>query len=80
MNLRALVEIIASRPVLYRKDLAIRYGKDERTIDRWHAAGILPPAIYLHHGCATSSVPMWRPIDIERAERKNPKLKKRISI
>ena len=55
-HLAALLEIVSARPLLRRKDLARRYGIVLTTVDRWHAAGILPPAIYLK-GCA---IPLWR--------------------
>ena len=65
-KLEALVEIIQSRPVLTRKDLARRYGKDVSTICRWASANKLPPAIYLHG----SRIPQWRPCDIYDFERR----------
>ncbi len=71
MRLRELVEIIACRPILMRSDLAIRYQRSLRTIDVWHSNGTLPAAVYLKG----SSVPMWRPTDIERAEKCRPVLK-----
>jgi predicted DNA-binding transcriptional regulator AlpA len=59
-QLAALLEIVSARPLLRRKDLARRYGIALATVDRWHAAGLLPPAIYLN-GC---SIPLWRPGDL----------------
>lgn len=69
-RLSALVEIIAAKPTLSRKDLARRYGKDDGTIDRWHADGTLPAARYLR-GCP---FPFWTPAEIEANEHHNPKL------
>jgi len=61
MNLLTLVEILASRPVLTRKDLARRYGRDLRTIDRWKLDGTLPAPVWFHG-------PLWGPRDIAQAE------------
>jgi hypothetical protein len=61
MNLIQLVDILARRPVLTRKDLARRYNRDLRTIDRWKADGTLPKAIFFHG-------PLWVPMDIAEAE------------
>lgn len=66
-----LVEIIANKPLLMRADLMIRYGRDEDTIDRWHATGVLPKARYLP-GCNS---PFWSPADIESNEQKDRKLR-----
>lgn len=74
-TLAALVEIISSKPVLVRKDLMRRYGRDEDTIDRWHRNGTLPAAKYLKG----SNIPLWRPCDIEANEKTNPKMRKAIS-
>jgi hypothetical protein len=63
-DLKAIVEMLAGRPLLNRKDLARRYGKDLDTIDRWHRARILPQGVYLP-GCR---YPFWRPVDVERNE------------
>ena len=70
MSLKALVDIIAGRPLLRRKDLARRYGISLDTVERWHANGTLPRAIYLP-GCR---IPLWKPADIFSAENKNRKL------
>lgn len=72
---KALVEIMAARPVLNRKDLARRYSIDLDTVDRWHSRGTLPPGRYL----PGSRFPYWRPFEIELNERKSPKLKKKLS-
>jgi hypothetical protein len=69
-DLAALVEVVCARPLLCRKDLARRYGRDLDTIDRWHAKGKLPKAIYLP-GCR---FPYWRPVDIHTYEKRNRKL------
>ena len=63
-KLSALVEILAGKSVLTRKDLAIRYGRHLSSIDRWHTSGALPPARYLR-GCP---LPFWRVSEIEAAE------------
>lgn len=68
-TLLALVEILAGRPLLTRKDLALRFGRDLDTIDRWHRRGKLPRAIYLP-GCR---YPYWRPFEILCFERKRKK-------
>jgi len=56
-----VVELLANRPILRRKDLAVRYGVSERTIDRWRADGTLPRPRHVHG-------PMWRPSDISKFE------------
>jgi hypothetical protein len=69
----ALVEIMAGRPLMTRKDLALRYGKDLDTIDRWRREGKLPPGIYLP-GCR---FPYFRPFEILTFEtRRHAKQKK----
>ena len=73
-QLKALVEIMAARPVLTRKDLAQRYGVTLRCIELWHARGTLPPGHYL----PGSNSPHWRPFEIESNERKSPKLKNKL--
>lgn len=60
-RLDELLALIANRPCLQRKDLARRYGRDVRTIDRWHADGTLPRAKHFHG-------PLWTPAEIEAAE------------
>ena len=65
-DLIALLEIVTSRPILTRKDLARRYGRNLITIDRWHTSGKLPKAVYLP-GCR---FPLWRPCDIHQWEKK----------
>ena len=42
-----VVELLAKRPIFRRKDLALRYGVTERTIDRWKEDGTLPPPKYV---------------------------------
>lgn len=56
-----VVELLANRPILRRKDLALRYGVSERTIDRWRSSGTLPKP---KHVCG----PFWRPSDIAKFE------------
>jgi predicted DNA-binding transcriptional regulator AlpA len=65
-----LFEIIACKPLLHRKELAVRYGVDDATIDRWHREGTLPRPIYLRG----SIIPQWKPMDILKAETTDPKL------
>lgn len=73
MSFKALVEIIAGRPLLTRKDLARRYGVDLDTIDRWKARGTLPKPIRLP-GCR---IPLWTPEQIFNNERRSKKLSRR---
>ena len=61
MNLQYLADLLAGRPVLTRKDLARRYGRDLRTIDRWKADGTLPEPVWFHG-------PLWIPAQIFTAE------------
>jgi predicted DNA-binding transcriptional regulator AlpA len=72
VSLKALLDLIAAKPLLTRKNLAQRYGKTLWTIDRWHRDRVLPSPRYLR-GCA---FPFWRPCDIEAAEKKQPQLKR----
>lgn len=67
MSFRALMELLANKPLLTRKDLAQRYGLALRTVDRWRAAGKLPAPVYLK-GCLQ---PLWRPIDIVSHEKRH---------
>ena len=68
MNLiEQLLEILAGRPLLRRKDLARHFNVSLDTIDRWRDEGRLPRPVYLH-GKGTSSVPMWKPCDIMKME------------
>lgn len=73
-KLEALLEVIASKPMLTRQDLQRRYGVHIDTIDDWRANGTLPAPVYL----PGSVVPLWRPIDIERNESRNKKLSQRV--
>lgn len=59
MNATHLLEIIATRPLLNRKDLSRLLNCSLRTIDRLDATGTLPPAIHVRGK-------LWRPCDIER--------------
>lgn len=61
-EVRRLASTIANTPRLGRKDLAIRYSKDLRTIDRWKRRKLLPEAIRF-------TGPLWRLADLEAAER-----------
>ena len=72
-TLQAVVEIITSKPMLTRHDLARRYRCTTDSIDDWHARGTLPKAIYLP-GCRS---PLWRPMDIFQNETQQTKLSKR---
>ena len=61
-QMQALVmELLAHRPVVRRKDLALRYGVSERTIDRWKEDGLLPRPKYLQG-------PFWTPSQIAEME------------
>lgn len=71
----ALLEIIASKPVMTRQDLQRRYGVHIDTIDDWRARGTLPKPIYL----PGSTVPLWRPMDIHLNELRNRKLSQRVN-
>jgi predicted DNA-binding transcriptional regulator AlpA len=73
MSLRALMELLASRPLLTRKDLAQRYGITLRAIDLRHSSGRLPPAVYLQ-GCRQ---PLWRPVEIIQWEKREHRRKNR---
>lgn len=53
------------RVILYRMDLARRYGVDVRTIDRDHSGGVLPPAHYRRG----KNRPFWYLDEIERSEK-----------
>lgn len=65
----ALVEILANRPLLTRKDLARHFCVTVNTVDNWHNDGTLPPAVYVNRGCKGRFGPLWRASDIERVER-----------
>lgn len=56
-ELEARIEVMESKPMLTRKDLARHYARGLRTIDRFHAEGILPTPVYIHG-------PLWRPVEI----------------
>lgn len=62
MNTQNLLEIIATRPILDRKDLARRFCRSLRTIDRWALTGRLPRAL-------RCSGKLWTPQSIDRMER-----------
>lgn len=67
-----LVDLLAGRPLLTRKDLARRFNRCLRTIDQWHADGILPKPVYLR-GCA---FPFWRPNEVLAMEKKLPSVRR----
>jgi len=69
-RLSALVEIIALKPILRRKDLTLRYGVCPATIDKWVASGTIPAPRYLRR----CPFPFWTPSEIEQNERTNPRL------
>ena len=69
-KLLALIDLLMCRPCLTRKDLAMRYGRDLRSIDRYKASGTLPKPMYFHG-------PLWTPQQIVEAE-SNPALQKRV--
>jgi hypothetical protein len=60
---RLFLDVLGQRPLLTRKDLARHFVVCVLTIDRWHANGYLPKAIYVRG-------PRWRPDDIDRLDRK----------
>lgn len=60
--------------ILYRKDLALRYRCDLRTIDRDHAQGVLPPGRYRRG----KNKPFWFLHEIEATEKFRPRLKRRL--
>ena len=64
MDASKLVELIAARPLLTRKDIAARYGVSLRTVDRWHREGKLPAPTWMRG-------PMWKPADLEQLENSN---------
>ena len=49
--------------VLRRKDLALEFGVDVRTVDRWRVEKILPAAKWV------GGRPFWRPDQIDKATR-----------
>jgi hypothetical protein len=69
-RLSALVDIIAAKPILRRKDLCRRYGVVMATVEGWIKAGVLPRPRYFP-GCP---FPFWTPGELELNERTNPKL------
>jgi len=64
------------RVILYRSDLARRYGCDVRTIDRDHASGVLPPGRYRKH----KHRPLWYLDEIEARERVRTDLKRKMEF
>ena len=66
MSFRSLVALIAGKPILNRKDLALRLGKSLRTIDRMKERHDLPKPVYLHG-------PHWRPEEIDAWEEQHKK-------
>ena len=69
-ELRTLIELLINKPLLTRQDLSIRYRCTLRTIDNWHAKGILPAGVYLKG----SVIPLWRPWEVEKNEHRKPEL------
>lgn len=67
-DLAGLVEILACRPMLTRKDVARRYGVHLNTVDRWHDDGTLPPARFINRGKAGKWGPLWRACDLDAIE------------
>lgn len=57
--------------VLWRKDLARRYGCDLRTVDRYHTEGVIPAGRYL----PKRARPFWYETEILANEDRKPKLK-----
>jgi DeoR/GlpR family transcriptional regulator of sugar metabolism len=64
MRTALIIELIANRPILRRKDLAQRYGVSERTIDRWKEQRILPRPSYIKGA-------FWTPSQIADTECRN---------
>jgi hypothetical protein len=62
MTTRLLLDLLGRRPLLTRKDLARHFAASLDSIDRWHASGYLPKAVYVRG-------PRWRPDDIDRLDR-----------
>lgn len=67
-KLLILIDLLLNRPCLTRKDLARRYNKTVRTIDRYKADGTLPRPRYFHG-------PLWTPAQVTAAEN-SPQLKR----
>ena len=63
MTTKALISLIATKPLLTKSDLAIRFCVSIRTIERWRRTGRLPRPIHIHG-------PRWTPEVIERLEGK----------
>jgi hypothetical protein len=66
----------SGRFILFRADLAQRYACTLRTVDRDHAAGILPVARYR----AGKKSPMWYLSDIEQREKLRPDLRRKAAF
>ena len=62
--------------ILYRSDLAQRYGCTLRTIDRDHRDGVLPPGRYRKN----KSRPLWYLHEIEAREQQRKDLKRRMEF
>jgi hypothetical protein len=56
-----VLEVLQGRPLVKRKDLALRYGVSLRTIDNWKASRKLPRPKYING-------PMWSLSDIAKFE------------
>jgi hypothetical protein len=69
VSFKLLLEALAAKPLLTRKDLARRYGRCLWTIDNWHRTGQLPAPVYL----PGSRIPLWRPADLMAYERREKK-------
>jgi predicted DNA-binding transcriptional regulator AlpA len=69
MSLRALVELLANKPLLRKKDLAQRYGYSMRGLDKLIAAGVIPRPSYL------GRYPFWSPNQIANNEKHQTKLR-----
>ncbi len=64
------------RVILYRSDLARRYGCTLRTIDRDHHDGVLPLGRYRKN----KSRPLWYLDEIEAREKQRKDLKRRMEF
>ena len=52
------------RQLLRNEHLVKRYGRSQRTLDRWKASGVLPPPDMVING-----IGYWHPETIEQNER-----------
>ncbi len=60
-SLQTIQELVSNRPRLHRKDVCLRYGISEATLDRWVKKQLIPAPVRL-------GGPVWRTEDLEAAE------------